>query len=197
MSLFINREKYPYVYRSETDIIAPNQDVFKQEPMSDMLETQQRANASLQRSLENLEESYAKQARIQSRRMTSVQVKLNRLNERHIEQKELENDVESLFKKYSGQNEALASKIEQHLYTQISKQEEFELEVIERLDKQEAITEKLMRKMDDFRSILYERTSFITDKIEKGYHSTSAYLHKMIPERKPVSISKEKQENLE
>jgi hypothetical protein len=48
------------------------------------------------------------------------------------------------------------------------------------LENQEALTEKLMRKVDNFRSILYERTHFLADKIEEGYNATSSYIHEMV-----------------
>lgn len=194
MSLFINHGKSSKVYQTDTEVVAPNQDEFKLDPVTELLKSQEQANDSLQRSLRSLEETHTKQARIQARRMTSVQVKLNRLNDRDVAQKEMENDVENLFEKYSEQHEALTSKIEHQLSAQISKQEDFQQEIIKRLDKQEAITEKLLRKMDDFRSILYERTNFLTEKIEQAYDSTSAYLFHMMPGRKQIAVTKEKQE---
>lgn len=203
MSLFINSDKYPKVYKSKAEIAAPNQDFFKQDSTSEMIEAQKKANDSLRHSFQELEASYVKQARTQSRRLASVRYNLKQLNDRHIEQQEMENDVASLLEKYSGENEELSSKIEQQIELQkemsrqISKQEDFQHDVINRLDKQEALTEKMIRKIDHFRSILYERTNFLTEKIEKGYHSTSDYIHNMMMVRKEPTNSQEKQKNID
>lgn len=203
MSLFINSDKHPKVYKSNVEIVAPNQDIFKRDSAMEMIETQKKANDSLRRSFQKLEESYVKQARTQSRRMASVRYNLKQLNDRHLEQQEMENDVASLLEKYSGKSEELSLKIEQQIELQkemslqISKQEDFQHDVINRLDKQEALTEKMIRKMDHFRSILYERTNFLTEKIEKGYHSTSAYIHKIMMVRREPAIPEEKQKKLD
>lgn len=203
MSLFIINDKHQKIYKSEAEIIAPNQDVFKRDATSEMIETQKQANDALRRSFQELEASSIKQARIQSRRMASVRYNLKQLNDRHVEQQEMENDVASLLEKYSGKNEELSSKIEQQIELQkemshqISKQEDFQQDVINRLEKQEALTEKMIRKIDHFRSILYERTNFLTEKIEKGYHSTSDYIHNIMMVRKEPPTSQEKQENMD
>lgn len=203
MSLFINDDKHPQVYKSDAEIIAPNQDVFKRDSASEMIEAQQKVNDSLRRSFQELEASYVKQAKTQSRRMASVRYNLKQLNDRHIEQQEMENDVANLLEKYSGKNEELSLKMEQQIElqqemaSQMDKQENFQQDVINRLENQEALTEKLMRKIDHFRSILYERTNFLAEKIEKGYNSTSAYIHKVMSVRKEQTIQKEKQKNFD
>lgn len=203
MSLFINSDKHPKVYKSDVEIIAPNQDIFKRDSASEMIEAQKKANDALRRSFQELEESYVKQKRTELRRMASVRHNLKQLNDRHVEQQEMENDVASLLEKYSGKNEELTLKIEQQIElqkemsSQIAKQEDFQHDVINRLDKQEALTEKIIGKMDHFRSILYERTNFLTEKIEKGYHSTSDYIHNMMMVRKEPTNSQEKQKNID
>ena len=203
MSLFINSNKHLKVYKSDAEIIAPNQDIFKRDSASEMIEAQKKANDSLRRSFQVLEESYVKQARTQSRRIASVRHNLEQLNDRHSEQQEMENDVANLLKKYSSKNEELSLKIEQQIAlqkemaSQITKQENFQQEVISRLEKQEALTEKMIRKIDHFRSILYERTNFLAEKIEKGYSSTSAYIHKIMTVKKDPSIQKEKEKSLD
>lgn len=203
MSLFINNDKQPKVYKSDAEIIAPNQDIYKRDSASEMMEAQKKVNDSLRGSLQALEESYVKQARTQSRKIASMRHNLKQLNDRHIEQQEMESDVAKLLEKYSGKNEELSLKMEQQIElqkqmsSQISKQENFQHDVINRLEKQEALTEKMIRKIDHFRSILYERTNFLMEKIENGYHSTSDYIHNIMMVRKEPTNSQEKQNKID
>ena len=203
MSLFINHDEHQKVYRSDAEIIALNQDVFKQDTTLEMIEAQKQANDALRSSLQALEASSIKQARIQSRKLESVQHNLKQFNDRHVKQQEMENDMARLLEKYNKKNEVLSLKIEQQIELQkemahqVSHQEDFQVDVIDRLDKQEALTERLNRKIDHFRSIIYERTNFLTEKIEKGYHSTTDYIHNMMIIKKEPTTSKEKQENSE
>ncbi|OZU89365.1 hypothetical protein CIL03_06520 [Virgibacillus indicus] len=87
---------------------------------------------------------------------------------------------------YGEENEKLAIKInqqgevQQELSEQISKQEENQEEVVSKLETQVALTEKIARQIDYFRSILFERTSFLAEKIENGYQLTSAYIAKVV-----------------
>ena len=52
--------------------------------------------------------------------------------------------------------------------------------VMSRLDNQEALTEKLVRQMDHIRASLFERTNYLVEKIENGYHLTSSYVYKIM-----------------
>lgn len=53
-------------------------------------------------------------------------------------------------------------------------------EVVERLERQEALTEKIIREILQIRSVIFERASFLAEKIEHGYRRTSTYVQKMI-----------------
>lgn len=60
------------------------------------------------------------------------------------------------------------------------KHEDLQKDVINRLDNQEGLSEKLVRQLDHLRSVLYERTSFLTAKIEDSYSMTSSYISKLL-----------------
>jgi uncharacterized membrane-anchored protein YhcB (DUF1043 family) len=62
-------------------------------------------------------------------------------------------------------------------------QEVFQKEVITRLDKQEALVQKISRQFSDLRSILFERTNHLVEKFEEGYNLTSAYINKLMTGR--------------
>lgn len=70
--------------------------------------------------------------------------------------------------------------LQQDLAVKHAQQEGFQTEVLTRLDKQEALTEKIARQLNHIRSILFERTNFLAEKIEDGYKLTSSYVYKLI-----------------
>ena len=186
MGLFINNEKHPDVFKNKLEIEEPNQSVYKQDYLSEILEKQREANDSLRNSFQELETAYQKQARIQSRRITGLRYNLKRLDDRHIEQKEIESDVINSLQKYGGKNEELILKMDQQLElqqkmeAQVAKQENRQNEVISRLENQEALSEKMARQLDSLRSALYERTHYLAEKIEESYSTTSTYISKLI-----------------
>ncbi len=55
------------------------------------------------------------------------------------------------------------------LVQQLAKQEEIQVEMGNRLENQEAFMEKIMRQIDYFRSVLFERTNYLAEKIDAGY----------------------------
>lgn len=186
MGLFINHDSHPDVFKNRLEIKEPNQEFYKQDYLSEVIEKQKQANDLLSDSFQKLEHAYRKQSRIQSRRLVSVRYNLEMLKDKQIKQKEVENNVVESLERYEDKNGELILKIDQQtelqqkMLTQIVDQENLQLEVVSRLENQEALAEKILRKIDDFRSIIYERTNYLAEKIEKGYTSTSSYIHKLI-----------------
>ncbi len=69
---------------------------------------------------------------------------------------------------------------QQQLSEQILQQEDAQKVVIARLDNQEGVTDKIGRQLDHLRSILYERTNYLTEKIENSYTMTASYLARLL-----------------
>ena len=186
MGLFINKDKHPDVFKNHLEIKEPNQGVYKQDYLSEIIEKQRQANDSLRNSFQELESAYQKQTQIQSRRLTGIRYHMKRLDDRHIEQKEIESDVIDSLKKYGGKNEELIMKMDQQfelqqkMEAQVSKQENRQNEVMNRLENQEVLSEKMARQLDSLRSALYERTHYLAEKIEESYSSTSSYINKLV-----------------
>ncbi|HLR67626.1 hypothetical protein [Virgibacillus alimentarius] len=62
-------------------------------------------------------------------------------------------------------------------------------DMLERLENQEAGTEKIIRQLDNLRSILYERTNDLTEQIENGYELTATYFYKLLTgSNQPVTL---------
>lgn len=98
-------------------------------------------------------------------------------------QMEANREVTDQMQEYETANQYLSSQLEEQVSLQkelAAIQENFQEQVLTRLDNQEAITEKLSRQIHHMRSILFERTNFLAEKIENGYKQTSSFVHKLI-----------------
>lgn len=114
----------------------------------------------------------------------------------HFSEKEMENQLNSLSKsnqeiadqlvKFGLKNEQMdvkmdeQFKLQKQMANQLSNQENQQDDVLKRLDNQEALTEKIARQIEHYRSILFERTTYLAEKIEEGYHLTSSYFTELM-----------------
>lgn len=95
-------------------------------------------------------------------------------------------EIVNRLEEYGSKQEQLHSQMNQQMDLQkqmaerIGKQEDHQHEVISRLDNQEALTEKILRQIDHLRSILFERSHHLAEKIEEGYNLTSSYVYKLM-----------------
>jgi DNA repair exonuclease SbcCD ATPase subunit len=87
-----------------------------------------------------------------------------------------ETEVQQLIGKIDKQTD-----LYRQLTEKVDEQENTREEVLDRLDNQEALTEKLLRQFEHFRSALFERTSFLAEKIEESAKITSVYMTKLLP----------------
>jgi hypothetical protein len=114
---------------------------------------------------------------------------IGKVNDVSQSNKEIVNRIETL----NSANEEIAVKINEQLEYQkllsekIMKQEVVQKDVIGRLDKQQGLLEKVIRQLDHLRSVIYERTSFLTGKIEGSYSMTSTYISKLLNRSDQVS----------
>lgn len=95
-------------------------------------------------------------------------------------------EIVSRIEKSEATSQLLKAKMNQQFTLQkevaetLSNTKEFQTGVIERLDNQEAITEKILRQINHIRSILFERTNYLATKINEGYKMTSSYVYKLM-----------------
>ncbi|GKV55815.1 hypothetical protein NCCP2222_17620 [Sporosarcina sp. NCCP-2222] len=80
-------------------------------------------------------------------------------------------------------------KDQQRVAEVLEKQTAAQIEMTSRLDRQEGMLDKLARQMDHLRSIIYERSHDLAEKIEKGYKITTLYAAKL--KRSPIKHSDE------
>lgn len=71
----------------------------------------------------------------------------------------------------------------------VAGQDKAQEEMLDRLENQEALMEKFHRQISEFRSILFERSSFLAEKIEDSYNLTSSYFYKLVSgSDKPLTL---------
>lgn len=84
-------------------------------------------------------------------------------------------EVMNRLKQLGGSHEEVMSKMDEHhdlqqtMANQVSTIEETQKDLIDRVEGQEGVMDKLMRQVHHLRSILYERTNFLEEKMEKAY----------------------------
>ncbi|MFS0688324.1 hypothetical protein AB1K89_03605 [Sporosarcina sp. 179-K 8C2 HS] len=128
---------------------------------------------------------------------------LERLDRKHIElQKMIENkrrmneELVEQINMLTQSNAEIAERLEnfdivqEKLLTkmdaQIEKQDQFSLsleeqktaqnEIVERIEQHEGLIEKMVRQMDFLRSVIFERSHFLAEKIDKSYQLTTTYI---------------------
>lgn len=65
---------------------------------------------------------------------------------------------------------------QQTMSTKMDEQGDFQSGIINRLETQEAYTDKIIRQLDHLRSIIFERAGVLAEKIEKGVKQTTSHI---------------------
>lgn len=193
MGIFINRKEHPDVFENNGKILAPNQNFIKKDYLSEYIDEQQRANVSLIHSINEMEQRFHKQEDIQSSHWTEITGQLHELQINSQSQKEFEKQMIQWFKALDEKNSQLQTanlelslqitaqmELQKQLSEKFLNQEEFQVSVLNRLDRQEALTEKISRQLNHIRSILFERTNYLAQKMNEGYKLTSSYVYNLM-----------------
>lgn len=172
MGLYINNGKHPKVYKNKRKISEPNQKLVRRDYLSEVIDEQHQANVSLLNAINEMKHQYLNQEVVQASNLDKISNQLNEIstsNQKHTEYEEL---IIHLLK--------TQEELQKQLSEKISKQEEFQTGVLTRLDQQEALTEKIFRQLNHIRSILFERTNYLAEKIDEGYKITSSYVYNLM-----------------
>ena len=109
---------------------------------------------------------------VQANQWDKVTAQLNELNTSNQKHKEYEELIIDLLK--------TQEELQKQLTEKFNNQEEFQTGVLTRLDQQEALTEKIFRQINHIRSVLFERTNYLAEKIDEGYKITSSYVYNLM-----------------
>ncbi len=124
---------------------------------------------------------------------------LNKISHMQIANEGLEKKLtaqETLHQQLAGQMEAVYD-LQKKMTEQAATQEEKQEDILERLEDQEAVMEKITRQLAHFRSIIFERTNHVVEKVENSYDLTSSFFYKMLTgSEQPLTLlmMKEKKE---
>ncbi|MBU5466126.1 hypothetical protein KQI49_04680 [Virgibacillus sp. MSJ-26] len=80
----------------------------------------------------------------------------------------------------------------------IGEQDDEQYRLNERLENQEALTEKTIRQLDHLRASLFERTNYLVEKVEESFQLTSSYIYELLKgSNQPFTffVSEEKSED--
>jgi hypothetical protein len=202
LGLYINKNKHPDVFKSSNQIAQSNQTLLKKNLISELLDEQQAANVSLNKAINEIKLRFLEHENVEVNHWEGLTGQLNDLRNNSQMQKEFISQLIDWLKTLDEKNSRLET-ANQHLSSQIqeqitlqkklsedfSKQEEFQAGVLNRLDKQEALAEKISRQLNHIRSILFERTNYLAEKIDEGYKITSSYVYNLMTGReKPLTF---------
>ncbi len=140
-----------------------------------------------------LHESLQKESELNSHLMEQIQV----LNESH-------HDVWNKLSEYETSNQKLHNQMrelmeyQKQLLDQVKTQDEKQDQMIDKLENQEAIMEKTFMQVSHLRSVLYERASYLADKMEESYNMMANFFYNLISGRDPslnlFMLNKKKEE---
>lgn len=128
--------------------------------------------------LERLERKHKElQKMLETKRKMNEELveQINMLNQSNVE-------IAERLEKFDADQEKLLTKMD----AQIEKQDQFSLsleeqktaqtEIAERIEQHEGLIEKMMRQMDFLKSIIFERSHFLAEKIDKSFQLTTTYI---------------------
>ncbi|MDN4607886.1 hypothetical protein [Sporosarcina highlanderae] len=115
----------------------------------------------------------------QNKELQNVLEKKKKMNEEIVQQinqlSQSNSEIAERLEKFDADQELLLKKMDE----QIERQQQFSVsleeqkitqsEIVDRIDRQEGLVDKLMRQMDFLKSVLFERTHFIAEKIDKSF----------------------------
>ena len=92
---------------------------------------------------------------------------------------QLAKKIDQFREQHSNVNEQLVSQkeINDQILTTIEIQETFHKTILERLDQQEAINLNTSRELDSLKATIFERISFVVEKIEENYRQITGYFY--------------------
>lgn len=111
------------------------------------------------------------------------------------------NQISKKVEEYRNLNYSLTEQLEEQIringdiLNSIELQESFHKTILERLDHQDAINQKMSREIDNLKATLFERISFVVDKIEENYKQITGYITQLFSKTgfiQKITVDKEK-----
>lgn len=144
MGLYINHDNHTDIFKNNTAINEPNQGIFIRNHMAEMIEEQQKVNASLHRSFHGLKNLQEQQGAVQAGRWQEIGSRLNELREMNRKQEKLESQVLGRLQKLENENVS-----EQEFMGQINEMRHTQQAIENQLQEYGLANEELSTKMDE------------------------------------------------
>ncbi|WP_018930817.1 hypothetical protein [Gracilibacillus lacisalsi] len=207
MGLFINQSEHQGVFQHKEEIEdIPNQSYFKTDYFAEIIQAQKNFNESLTKEVKDIKRRHQQNEFTGFRKWKELSSRLEHLYNKTANHDKFELEVRkwlqmldeknqeiiSQLSDYKSSSEQLSSQVNemhmlhQQMAEQISKQDEKQDKVLDSFENQEALLEKTFRQLDNLRSILFERTYHIVEKIENSWKP----LNFMIPGKNKESKEK-------
>ncbi|MDC3417140.1 hypothetical protein [Aquibacillus salsiterrae] len=156
-----------------------------EEQLQKLANNQQKDKAFQQDALVRFNELTEQQKNLQHNLAASENTKstiLQELGQLHETNNQMLHQLESVESKSEEQLAMINQLIDtnQQLTKQLEQQSKTNERIDERLDNQEALMEKALRQLEHFRSIIFERSSDLAEKIEENYKATSQYVYELM-----------------
>ncbi len=208
MPLFMNPNEHPTVYKNTVQLQEQNQTICKNDPLGEFFKVQQNEIQQqyekyrewqnkrwneINGQLDSLQSNSMKHTEVEAQILETLNVLDQKGKQLHevLQKDGLQYQAvsEQIRQQYDKMNEIIArleqfEETDRFLLNQLESKtqvsEQFQTDVLIRLDKQEALSEKILRQVNHTRSILFERTNYLAGKIEEGYKLTSSYVYKLM-----------------
>ncbi len=169
MSLFINKNGHPDVFKNERKIEGTNQKNFKIDPLSEWMSEQKRTFETMNNNLVALDESLGKTKNKQVNQWRSISHQLHRLTEQHTGHVQFESRVLKSLNELEEKNEHLQLMIKngtdknQSFLERINTLQTMNTNIVNKIEGAQSISENLSSKVDE----QINQQKILTDKYSK------------------------------
>ncbi|CAM5193725.1 putative protein OS=Ureibacillus acetophenoni OX=614649 GN=SAMN05877842_10643 PE=4 SV=1 [Ureibacillus acetophenoni] len=153
----------------------------KQDGLQEMIQVDQQQNKEVLTQLQNLSTSQ-RELFNQLSRLDEAKMLINQQLELITS---FRNEVIDQMQHVNVSNDLILTRIDEQIVLQhevadkVTKLEETQQEVVNRVDGQEGIIDKIVHQIDHVRFILFERTNFLEERMEKLYQQAVSYFQKL------------------
>ncbi|MDC3413843.1 hypothetical protein NC797_08300 [Aquibacillus sp. 3ASR75-11] len=153
MGLFINKSNHPNIFKNNSTIKEPNQESFRRNYFSEMVEEQKKINDSLIDSFHDLKHLYQQQETNQVNNWNKLGQQLNELKEKNIQQDQFESEATEWLTKLDENNRKLRNIVENEsvlnkdMYDQINALSQSNKEIVDQLGSYDTTNQQLLSQM--------------------------------------------------
>lgn len=199
LTIYMNHNANQRLYENKGPIPVQNQSVYREDRMRDLLSDQTKTMKQMEYDMKQMSKLLNRQNYRQARAWQSLHKDLNNLqskleiketNEAHLEDQLFnllnDNNLRTIQLQKTVETQTV---VQEKLSKQLKDQKNRQDDVMKRLENQDALLEKVLRQLQFLRSIIFERSAHLIEKIESGYQLTSSYIYELVTgSKQPFSL---------